>query len=226
MNDLNDSLVTRIWIIEDDAMFADSMEKMLNQTDDFVCEHVFRQCEDAIKMIKKEIQPDVVLMDIGLPGISGIEGVAQMKEVAPGTQFVMLTIYEEDEKVFKAVCAGATGYLVKNAQFEEIVEKLNDLRLGGAAMSPHIALKVLKMFAAMSTPKTGYHLSPRETEILGLMVEGLTQKQIADRLFISQHTVLSHIKHIYEKLHVHTCTEAVAKAVIEHLTTRTPTTPN
>jgi len=214
----NDDInVVSIWIVEDDDLFRTAIDDLLNHTEGMRCEHALRSCEELIGVLKKEDAPEVVLMDIGLPGLSGIEGVKKLKEVSPATDVLMLTIHEEDEKVFEAICAGANGYLLKNLEADELLQAIRGVLAGGAPMNAQIASKVLHMFATMAAPKEGYGLTAREKEILGLMTEGMTKKVIADRLFLSFFTIDTHLKNIYSKLHVHSGTGAVAKALRERI---------
>jgi DNA-binding NarL/FixJ family response regulator len=206
-----------LWVIEDDPVFRRAMEELLNATPGMHCERVFETCEDAIQVLRDEGAPQIVLVDIGLPGMSGIDGIRQMKSLSPSTEYIVLTIYETHQKVFEAICAGATGYLVKSLTAEEVVEKVREVIAGGAPMNPHIARQVLAMLSAVAGPTGEYGLTDREKQVLELMVEGLTRKNIADRLFVSPSTVLTHSRNVYSKLHVHTRGSAVAKALRERL---------
>jgi len=206
-----------LWIIEDDGLFRNTILNLLNQTEGMRCEHAFPNCEEVLKLLEKEYAPEVVLMDIGLPGMDGIEGVKRIKSISPATDILMLTIHEEDEKVFRAICAGANGYLLKSSTSAEVIEAIKEVLRGGAPMNAQIARKVLDMFTNLAAPKHDYGLSDREKEILGLMTEGLTKKVIADKLFVSYFTIDTHLKNIYVKLHVHTGRGAVAKVLKEHL---------
>lgn len=206
-----------LWVIEDDPMYRRAMEELLNATPGMRCERVFETCEEAIQVLKDTGAPQIVLVDIGLPGMSGIEGIRQMKSLSPSTEYIVLTIYETHQKVFDAICAGATGYLVKNLTAEGIVEKVREVVAGGAPMNPHIARQVLTMLSATTAPAGNYDLTSREKQVLELMVEGLTRKDIADKLFVSPSTVLTHSRNIYSKLHVHTRGSAVAKALRERI---------
>jgi len=206
-----------LWVIEDDPVFRRGMEELINATPGMHCERVFVTCEDAIKVLKAEGAPQIVLVDIGLPGMSGIDGIRQMKSLSPSTEFIVLTIYESHQKVFEAICAGATGYLVKSLTPEEVVEKVREVIAGGAPMNPHIARQVLAMLSSAAAPAGEYGLTEREKQVLELMVEGLTRRDIADRLYVSPSTVLTHSRNIYSKLHVHTRGSAVAKALRERL---------
>jgi DNA-binding NarL/FixJ family response regulator len=206
-----------LWIVEDDDLFRNSICGVINETKDIRCERAFSSCEEALKLLEKEYAPEVVLMDIGLPGIDGIEGVKRIKSISPATDIIMLTIHTEDEKVFKAICAGANGYLLKSSTGEEIIAAVKEVLGGGAPMNAQIARKVLDMFSNLAAPKSDYGLSDREKDILRLMTDGLTKKAIAEKLFISYFTVDTHLKNIYVKLHVHSGRGAVAKVLKEHL---------
>ena len=206
-----------LWVVEDDDLFRNSLADLLNGTGGMRCEHALRSCEEVFKLLEKEFAPEVVLMDIGLPGVSGIEGVKRIKAVSPATDLIMLTIHEEDQKVFDAICAGASGYLLKSSPSAEIVRAVNEVLAGGAPMNAQIARKVLTMFAGIAAPKAEYGLTEREKEILKLTTDGLTKKAIADRLFLSFFTIDTHLKNIYTKLQVHSRGGAVAKALKENL---------
>jgi DNA-binding NarL/FixJ family response regulator len=206
-----------LWIVEDDDLYRNSISGLINQTEGMRCEHAFRSCEEALKLLEKEYAPEVVLMDIGLPGMSGIEGVQHIRSISPATDLIMLTIHEEDEKVFKAICAGASGYLLKSSTPEEITRAITDVLGGGAPMNAQIARKVLEMFSKIAAPKGEYHLTEREKEILRFMTEGLTKQAIADKLFLSYFTIDTHMKNIYQKLHVHTRSGAVAKVLKDNI---------
>jgi DNA-binding NarL/FixJ family response regulator len=163
----------------------------------------------------EETQPDVILMDIELPVINGIEAVKLIRERYPDIRILMETIFEEDEKIFQSICNGAQGYILKNTPPKEILNAIREIYEGGAPMSPIIASKVLRMFKNNLTSDTddSFHLSIREKEILKCLVEGMSYKMIADTCFISADTVNGHIKNIYKKLQVHSKGEAVAKAI-------------
>jgi DNA-binding NarL/FixJ family response regulator len=161
--------------------------------------------------------PDVVLMDIVLRGMDGIEGASHVKAIAPSVDVVILTNYADDEKVFEALCSGASGYVLKTSSSNEITEAVQQVMDGGAPMTPQIARKVLAMFSRLKTPAGDYSLTDRETAILKLLVEGDTAKMIAGKLFVSYLTVRTHLKNIYSKLHVHSRGGAVAKVLRENL---------
>jgi len=206
-----------LWIVEDDELFRNTISGLVNQTREMRCERAFSSCEEILKVLEKEYAPEVVLMDIGLPGISGIEGVKRIKAISPATDLIMLTIYEEQEKIFKAICAGASGYLLKSSPADEIIHAIKEVLGGGAPMNAQIARKVLDMFAHLAAPKGDYGITDREKDILRLMIDGLTKKTIAEKLFLSYFTIDTHVKNIYTKLQVHTRSGAVAKVLKEHL---------
>lgn len=206
-----------LWIIEDDTLFRTTMQTLLNNSEGMQCEHAFASCEAALDVIEREYAPEVLLMDIGLPGMSGIDGVKRIKAISPATEILMLTIHEEDDKVFRAICAGADGYLLKSSPGDEILRAVRDVLAGGSPMNAQIARKVLAMFSDMAAPKGDYGLTVREKEILRLMTDGLQKKAIAEKLFVSFFTIDTHLKNIYTKLHVHSGTGAVAKVLKEKL---------
>jgi len=206
-----------LWIIEDDPLYRGTIQTLLNGSEGMQCEHAFPSCEAALDVIGREYSPEVILMDIGLPGISGIEGVRRIKAISPATEVLMLTIHEEDEKVFQAICAGADGYLLKSSPGTEILRAVRDALAGGSPMNAQIARRVLAMFSDMAAPRGDYGLTTREKEILGLMTDGLQKKAIAEKLFVSYFTIDTHLKNIYMKLHVHSGTGAVAKVLKEKL---------
>ena len=156
-------------------------------------------------------------MDLGLPGMSGQEGIKRIKALSPSTQVVVLTVYEDDEKIFEAICNGASGYLVKPSSGKKVIGAIRSVLRGGSPMNAHIARKVLAMFKYLARPSADYGLTEREREILGTLVDGHKQKEIAEKLFLSPHTIDTHVRNIYAKLHVHSQSAAVAKAVKERL---------
>ncbi len=210
-----------VWIVEDDDLYRATVADLINETDAMRCPHTFTTCEAAIATLHKgEAQdlPDVILMDIGLPGgMSGVDGAGVIKALIPTSQIIMVTVRDADEVVFEALRAGASGYLLKNAPLNRVLAAIEETYRGGVPMTASIARKVLHLFRDQSTPGVDYGLTSREMEILELLVDGLKQKQIAGKLFLSRHTVDSHIRNIYAKLHVHSRARAVAKAVREGL---------
>ncbi len=202
-------------IVEDNDTIREGLSALINGTDGYKCAAVFRDCESFLSKLN-QLQIDVVLMDIGLPGMSGIEGVQKAINKKPELNILMLTIYEESEKVFDALCAGATGYLVKKTPPAKLLEAIKDAYEGGSPMSSGIARQVINAFKESKTKDTAnenYNLSSREIEVLNLLADGYNYQEIAEALFISVDTVRHHIRNIYKKLHVHSQSEAVAKAI-------------
>ncbi len=208
-----------VTIVEDHADLRNGLQLILNTTPGYSCVGSYESCEALLEALEEgDLEPQVILMDIGLPGMSGIEGVRHVKALRPDTEILMLTIYEDDANVFQAVCAGAAGYLLKKAGPVEILQAIQQVVSGGVPMTPEIARKVLDMFRDFAPkPVECEDLTPREKEVLKALVEGLDYKQIAQKYFISLDTVRNHLRHIYEKLHVHSKSEAVAKALKQRL---------
>lgn len=206
-----------LWVIEDNDKYGDTIAALLDGTEGMRCAHAFRSCEKALEALENEFAPEVVLMDIGLPGISGIEGLRRLKGISPATELIMLTVFDDEKKIFDSICAGASGYLLKSARPEDIIGAVRQVLGGGAPIDARIARKVLEMFSRLSVPVGEYGLTGREKEILRLIVDGLTAKGIAERLFLSFRTVDTHVKNIYAKLQVHSRSGAVAKAFKERL---------
>lgn len=205
----------RVAIIEDQRDVREGLRMLINGTSGFVCVGAYRSVEDAMFRIAGEI-PDVVLTDIGLPGLTGIEGIRLIRERYPELPFVALTVYDDDERVFDALCAGAYGYLLKNTPPAKLLECLREVVSGGAPMSPEIARRVVKIFRDFRPPeRSDCNLTAREKEILRLLVDGHSYKTAAGKLGISIHTVSFHLRNVYTKLQVHSETEAVAKALRE-----------
>jgi DNA-binding NarL/FixJ family response regulator len=206
-----------LWIIEDHTAFRRTLVRVLNAEEGMQCTRDFDSCEKALAALSKPESPDLILLDVGLPGMSGIEGIRLIKERSPKTLVVILTVFEDDDKVFRAICAGAAGYLLKTSSAADITQAVRDALAGGSPMNPRIARRVLEMFSKLAPKQGDYGLSDREKEILQLMVTGLIKKEIADRLTLSVHTVDTYLRRIYEKLEVNTRTGAVAKALKEGL---------
>jgi len=206
-------------IVEDSAPIREGLKFLLNGTEGFKCSSIYENCEDMLKEIEEKY-PDVMLMDIGLPGMSGIEGIEKVKKIFPDIPILVLTVYEENEKIFDALCAGACGYLVKKTEPTRLLEAIKEASEGGAPMSAPIARKVVAYFQKKDNKKAAsevYSLTTREKEVLKGLVEGNSYQVIADSLFISIDTVRYHFRNIYRKLHVHSQKEAVAKAIKEGL---------
>jgi len=206
----------RIAIFEDNNDLRDSLAMIIESVPEF---HLAGSFSNAARLILKieQSKPDVVLMDINMPGLSGIEAVAQIHQQYPSIKIMMQTIFEEDDKVFASLCAGASGYILKNTPPERVLQAIREVAEGGAFFTPSIARKVLSNFQLHQATPEYINLSDREKEILQHLVHGLSYKIIADKCFISFETVHSHVKKIYEKLHVNSKAEAVAKAIRNRL---------
>jgi DNA-binding NarL/FixJ family response regulator len=200
----------KVSIVEDDAGIRESLAILINGAQGFRCGTTFANAEVALKQLPLD-WPDVVLMDINLPKMSGIELVAKLKVLRPTLQVLMLTVYADNEKIFKSLKAGASGYLLKQTPPNEILDAINDVNRGGSPMSNSIARQVVLYFQQRPPANETENLSRRELEILGHLAKGYQYKEIADILTLSVLTVRAHIRNIYEKLHVHSRTEAVVK---------------
>jgi DNA-binding NarL/FixJ family response regulator len=198
-------------IVEDNEQLRTTLGRVINRAEGFRCVSQYGDAESALEALPKD-RPEVVLMDINLPGMSGVECVRRLKQVIPQTQVVMLTVYEDTDNIFKALAAGAAGYLLKRTKSAELLEAIREVNRGGSPMTTHIARKVTQSFqrAGPSTQPTE-NLSEREQEVLDCLSQGFLYKEIAEKLGISYETVHTYIRRIYEKLQVRTRTEAVAK---------------
>lgn len=209
---------TEVIIIEDNDLLRDSLKEIINRSDKIKCENGFVSGEAACEAIKnKELVPDIILLDIGLPGMNGTELIPELKKLSPSSKIIIITIHDDDENVFNAICSGASGYLLKDLSGNEIIASMIDVTNGGAPMNSHIAKKVLNMFRDQNVKSSAYNLSEREKEILSLLVEGLSKKQIGEKIFLSHHTVDSYLRNIYIKLEVHTRSSAITKAIKEKI---------
>jgi len=198
-------------IVEDSEQVRGTLARLINRADGFRCPSQYASAEAALEGLPRD-RPDVVLMDINLPGINGVECVRRLKELLPDTQVVMLTVYEDTENIFNALAAGASGYLLKRTTSAELLAAIREVRQGGSPMTTHIARKVVQSFQkAGASGQPTENLSPREKEVLDCLSQGFLYKEIADKLNISYETVHTYIRRIYEKLQVRTRTEAVAK---------------
>ncbi|MBC7905021.1 MAG: response regulator transcription factor [Gemmatimonadaceae bacterium] len=214
-------MALRIAIFDDNKNIRESIGMLLKTVPEFELVGSFSHVLDCVDDVK-ESQPDIVLMDIEMPGMTGIEAVKAIKKDLPHIQVLMQTVFEDDDRVFDSICAGASGYILKNHLNTRLVDAINELQFGGSPMSPSIARKVLgklQQHSADIRPEEApdYRLTPREKEVLACIVNGLSYKMIADQLNISYETVRSHVKKIYEKLHVASLTEAVAKAINQRI---------
>lgn len=218
-----DSDIITVWIAEDDISYKKSIKFVLDNARDMDCAHIFSSAEELLKSLKVTAEadhPDVILLDIHLPGSTGIDILPHVKEAAAEVAVVMLTIADETELVYQSFRRGASGYILKDAPVEQLLQAIREASRGGTLMPPAVAQKVLSYFKKDYSEKNDeplYGLSEREKDVLKQMGEGLSQKQIAAELFISPHTVNSHIQNIYGKLQVNSGIEAVAKAVRERL---------
>ena len=200
----------KVSIVEDLTEVREGLAELVRSDKELLMMENFDNAESAIEKLPA-LEPDIVVMDINLPGMSGIECIKVVKEKCPGTQFMMFTVYETDEKVLQALQAGATGYLLKRTEPKRILESIKELNQGGSPMSSNIARKLVNIFLNEKVKTKKEILSDRENEVLQLLADGLLYKEIADRLHIAHGTVRQHIHNIYEKLHVQNRTEAVNK---------------
>ena len=200
-------------IVEDHHKLRECLEFLLNNTEGYRCVGSFRTMEEALQSIGSQV-PDLVLLDIGLPGMSGIEGVTHLKERYPEILVLMNTVYEDDERIFDALCAGACGYLLKKMPAAQIVDSVKEAVAGGAPMSPEVARKVIRLFRDVRPPgKADYQLTPHEVRLLQLLAEGHSYQSAATLLKVTAKTISFHLQKIYEKLQVHSKSEAVSKAL-------------
>ncbi|MEP7144331.1 MAG: response regulator transcription factor [Ferruginibacter sp.] len=211
----------RITIFDDNKNIRESISMLLATVPEFEVVGSYSHVLDCVEDIG-ESNPDIILMDIEMPGMSGIEAVKKIRATYPQIQVLMQTVFEDDDRVFDSICSGASGYILKNHLNTRLVDAINELQYGGSPMSPSIARKVLGKLQAHSVDirpqeTMDYQLTPREKEVLACIVEGLSYKMIADKLRISYETVRSHVKKIYEKLHVASLTEVVAKAINQRI---------
>jgi DNA-binding NarL/FixJ family response regulator len=209
-----------VWIVEDNATYRRGLTTTLSAAPGLFCGRQFDRTESLFTALREGQPPHVVLLDVQLPGMDGISALAEIRKGHPQLRSVILTSFDDPDKIFRAVCAGASGYLLKSAQKEEITRAIREAFEGGAPMTPSVSRKILDRFAddkAAGKEPGDYDLTDREKDILRLMADGLIKKEIANHLDISVHTVNTHIRSIYEKLHVNTNTGAVAKAIREDI---------
>jgi DNA-binding NarL/FixJ family response regulator len=195
----------------------DGLTTLINFTEGFRCTGSYRSVEEALARLSDEI-PDVLLSDIGLPGMSGIEGIRIIKERYPQIQILMLTVYDDDDRIFDALCAGATGYLLKHTPPAKLLENIREAMSGGAPVSPEVASRVIKFFREFHpAEREDYQLTPHETRLLKLLTEGYNYQTAAKSLGVSYNTIKFHVRHIFDKLQVHSKSEAVVKAMRDRL---------
>ena len=197
-------------IVEDNDKLRGTLARVLNRAEGFRCVSQYPSAEDALKDLPN-VKPEVVLMDINLPGMNGVECVRQLKPLLPQTQVMMLTVYEDTENIFNALAAGANGYMLKRTSTKELIEAIHEVKRGGSPMTMHIARKVVQSFQKSAPAQPSENLSEREQQVLDLLSQGLIYKEISDKLGIGYETVHTYIRRVYEKLQVRTRTEAVAK---------------
>jgi DNA-binding NarL/FixJ family response regulator len=203
----------RVAIIEDKRSIREGLAVLINASPGYRCVRTFGSMEEGLRELGREL-PDVLLLDIHLPGMSGSEGVRPLREKYPSLQVLMLTVYDEEEKIFESICNGACGYLLKKTPPAKLLEGIREAHEGGAPMSPEVARKVVHLFQQTGPPeKLDHDLTPQEVRLLGLLAEGYSYQAAADRLKISINTIRDYIRTIYEKLHVHSKAEAVRKAL-------------
>lgn len=203
--------MTKVAIVEDSKTTREGLETIVNLSNDFHCVGSCATAEEALKVLPK-LEPELVLMDIQLPNMSGVDCVARLKELLPSIKAIMVTVYEDPDRIFQALRAGASGYLLKRSTPEEVLDAMREVQQGGGAMSGEIARKVIGYFREQTTAKAEIgELTTREREVLELVVHGMSNKEISGRLNVSVDAVRWHLKHIYQKMHVHSRTEAAMK---------------
>jgi DNA-binding NarL/FixJ family response regulator len=212
MSDRTSTRDIKVAIIEDQRPIREGLDALIGGSLGYRCSGAFRSMEEALARSWSEI-PDVALVDIGLPGMSGIEGIRRLRQKYPSMAVIMLTIYDDDERIFEALCAGACGYLLKKTPPAKLLEYLRDATTGGSPMSPEVARRVIELFRTIRPPEhADYDLTPHESRLLKMLVEGHTYKSAAAELGVAFSTIAFHMQNIYQKLQVHSKSEAVAKA--------------
>jgi DNA-binding NarL/FixJ family response regulator len=218
MMDCLDAATISIVLVEDDRRVREGLRVLLDGTSGFLCISAWRSMEEALAHHWNPM-PAVALIDIGLPGISGIEGLRLLRERYPAVALLVLTVFDDDERIFNALCAGASGYLLKSTQPSRLLEGIREVVAGGAPMSPDVARRVVTLFRTFRPPEQShYNLTPHELRILKLLVDGHTYKSAAAELGIAFHTIAFHVQNVYQKLQVHSKSEAVARALRSRLT--------
>ncbi len=200
-------------IVEDDAEIREALSGFLNQQEEMCCHCASGSVENFLRHFDKDYVPDIILMDIGLPGMSGISGIKIIKERNPEIDILMLTVHNEPHKIFQSLCAGATGYLLKTTPFPEIKKAIIEIKAGGAPMTPQIARRVIDYFKQENSASEESPLTDKEKEIVMNLVAGLSYKMIAEEQCVSIETIRTHIKHIYSKLHVHCKADVIRKSL-------------
>jgi len=213
----NKSEQISVWLVEDNERLRRTLRDAINDADGIECSADHGSLEYAMTHLKDHPAPQVLLLDIGLPGVDGITGLPKLKAAAPDTRVVILTVFDDQDRVFRAVCAGADGYLLKTSSIDRIGDAIREVAAGGASMNPEIARKVLNTLTKQNTKHSDTMLTEREQDVLRLVVRGLTKKEIARELTLSPHTVDSHLRNIYQRLHVNNRAGAVAAALRDGL---------
>jgi DNA-binding NarL/FixJ family response regulator len=207
----------RVAIVEDRVRTREGIQALIDGTPGYQCAGSFGSMEEALDAINRD-PPKVVLLDIALPGMSGIEGIRRLKERYPGMLLMMLTVYDDDKRILDAICAGACGYLLKSTPPARLLESIREVAAGGAPMSPEVARRVIELFREVRPPAhADYGLTPHEVRLLTLLAEGHTFKSAGVEAGVSHNTVAWHMRHVYEKLHVHSKSEAVARALRDRI---------
>lgn len=209
--------VIKTAVVEDMRDIRDGLTTLINFTEGFRCTGSYPSMEEALARLPGNV-PDVLLSDIGLPGMNGIEGIRILKERYPGMQILMLTVYDDDDRIFDALCAGASGYLLKRTPPAKLLDNIREAMSGGSPVSPEVATRVIKFFREFHNPdREDYALTPHETRLLKLLTEGYNYQTAAEKLGVSYNTIKFHVRHIFDKLQVHSKSEAVLKAMRDRL---------
>ena len=209
--------VIKTAVVEDMRDIRDGLTTLINFTEGFRCTGSYPSMEEALARLPGNI-PDVLLSDIGLPGMNGIEGIRILKERYPQMQILMLTVYDDDDRIFDALCAGASGYLLKRTPPAKLLENIREAMSGGSPVSPEVATRVIRFFREFHNPdREDYALTPHETRLLKLLTEGYNYQTAAEKLGVSYNTIKFHVRHIFDKLQVHSKSEAVVKAMRDRL---------
>jgi len=217
-NKVTNNEATRVWLVEDNTVFRTGVQRVVDSLEGMTCTGCFNSVEAAFAALDAPPPPDVILLDVQLPGMDGIAALATFRKRAPEARVIILTVFADAEKIFQAVCAGASGYVLKSSGIAKIGEAIRQVMDGGAPMTPEVARKVLEAFPRIAPApdrSDDYHLTEREREVVRLMADGLLKKEIAKSLELSVHTISTHMRHVYDKLHVSTNTAVVAKALRE-----------
>lgn len=206
--------ISTIWILEDHQTFAKQIRRLIDAEDDLECPYHFSSPDEFFEKLQYTTSnPDILLLDLGLPRMDGLEVLVKVKEMIPDLKVLILSAFDDRERVYRAICNGASGYLLKTADPDEILDGIHDVIHGAAALSSAIAAMILQGFSKHGPVVETEALTSREEEVLKFLVKGFTKKEIAEQLFISQHTVDMHLRSVYRKLHVRSQTEAVSKAI-------------